>query len=601
MNVTAYVEDKSTSEFYPTPNTLIEKMYNKVDWNYVQTVLEPSAGAGDIIKYLNTKREDKPLNIDAIELDSNLRTILLYTFSEDNENRILTERKKIHSKYNYIEKKYHSKIYTYYSSEAHEYVPIDENDQNVMLDTDRQLLENGKGNVHIVSDDFLKYNPYKTYNLIMMNPPFSDGDKHLLKALEIQKYGGQIVCILNAETLRNPYTESRKHLVNLLDTYNANIEYISNAFMSNDTSRKTGVDIALIYVNIPATTDDISIFEKMAKAKSYSEPTEEEKMELEVVDFIKNYINRYKVEVESGIELIKMYSRMKPYILDSFDESNYPSAIMRLTDKSGHNDITINEYVASVRLKYWREFLVNPKIIGKLTSAMQEKYHKKIESLREYDFSEFNITKLMAEINSQIKTGVEDETEKMFDRLTSHAIYEGTSNIWMYTGWKTNEAYKIGKKVILPARSVFSSWGGHPRAYDANNVLSDVERVLNFFDGNMCADVDMINTLDRYFAQGVTKNIPLKYFTATFYKKGTVHITFTRPDLIDRYNIYIGKQRAWLPPCYGDKTYADMSSEEKAVIDSFQGEKEYNHVMSNKEYYLKGIVNSKQNLIGLSD
>ena len=69
MNVTAYVEDKSTSEFYPTPNTLIEKMYNKVNWNYVQTVLEPSAGAGDIIKYLNTKREDKPLNIDAIELD----------------------------------------------------------------------------------------------------------------------------------------------------------------------------------------------------------------------------------------------------------------------------------------------------------------------------------------------------------------------------------------------------------------------------------------------------------------------------------------------------------------------------------------------------
>ena len=39
-----------------------------------------------------------------------------------------------------------------------------------------------------------------------MNPPFSEGDKHLLKAINIMKNGGQIVCILNAETIKNPYS-----------------------------------------------------------------------------------------------------------------------------------------------------------------------------------------------------------------------------------------------------------------------------------------------------------------------------------------------------------------------------------------------------------
>ena len=35
-----------------------------------------------------------------------------------------------------------------------------------------------------------------------MNPPFSNGDKHLLKALKMQEKGGAIICLLNAETIR---------------------------------------------------------------------------------------------------------------------------------------------------------------------------------------------------------------------------------------------------------------------------------------------------------------------------------------------------------------------------------------------------------------
>mgnify|MGYP003290709934 CR=1 FL=1 len=61
-----------------------------------------------------------------------------------------------------------------------------------------------------------------------MNPPFSNGDKHLLKALQIQQNGGKVVCLLNAETIRNPYTETRKTLVDLLEKYEAEIEYIEN-------------------------------------------------------------------------------------------------------------------------------------------------------------------------------------------------------------------------------------------------------------------------------------------------------------------------------------------------------------------------------------
>lgn len=80
--------------------------------------------------------------------------------------------------------------------------------------------------------------------------------------------------------------------------------------------------------------------------------------------------------------------------------------------------------------------------------------------------------------------------------------------------------------------------------------------------------------------------IPLKYFTATFYKKGTVHLVFNCPDLIERFNIYAAQQKNWLPPCYGKSRYSQMTPEEKAVVDSFQGEKAYEEVMAKANYYL---------------
>ena len=36
-------------QFYPTPEALVDKMINKVDWGNVTSILEPSAGKGDIL------------------------------------------------------------------------------------------------------------------------------------------------------------------------------------------------------------------------------------------------------------------------------------------------------------------------------------------------------------------------------------------------------------------------------------------------------------------------------------------------------------------------------------------------------------------------
>ena len=62
-------------EFYPTPDSLIEKMLEGIDYRMIGSVLEPSAGKGDLIKgflHLRWKKlryNSGNISVDAIEID----------------------------------------------------------------------------------------------------------------------------------------------------------------------------------------------------------------------------------------------------------------------------------------------------------------------------------------------------------------------------------------------------------------------------------------------------------------------------------------------------------------------------------------------------
>lgn len=70
-----------------------------------------------------------------------------------------------------------------------------------------------------------------------MNPPFNQGCKHVLHAWDIL-FDGEIVAILNAETVKNPFSAERRLLAQLIEDHGS-VEYIKDAFMDPDTQRKT--------------------------------------------------------------------------------------------------------------------------------------------------------------------------------------------------------------------------------------------------------------------------------------------------------------------------------------------------------------------------
>ena len=527
-------------DYYPTPQNIIDKMLCDLDFTMVKSILEPSAGKGDIVEVLKKKEEIRSyghnkyqFDIDCIEIDQNLQHIL-----------------------------------------------------------------KGK-NFRVVHNDFLTYSTMKEYDLIIMNPPFSNGCKHLLKALEMQqRNGGAVVCLLNAETLKNLCSNDRLDLHRKLAEYNAKVEYIQDAFL--DAERKTKVEIALIKGQLPEIQRESFIMERLRKAQEQKEIIEEENTQLIDSDFFKGIVNQYQLEVHAGINLIKEYYAMKPFILSEFSKDKETGEIIQqggciLSLDIGsnrdayHNKLSVNEYIREVRRKYWEALFKNKKFIGHLTRNLQRDFYNKVEELSNYDFSLYNIYELKIDMQKKVVKGIENTIIELFDELSHKYSYwdETSKNIHYYNGWKTNQSWIINKKVIIPLKAYNDFWGRYePSDYKIVNKLQDIEKCFNYLDGGLTEAVDLEESLKFAEEYGETKNIQLKYFTVTFYKKGTCHITFNNEELLKKFNIFGSQHKGWLPPSYGKKVYKDMTQEEKAVVNEFEGEKEYQKVMNNKGYYL---------------
>lgn len=589
MNLLNATEDL---EFYPTPVGLVKKMLDGLDVRKIKTVLEPSAGKGNILRELAKKETDYGWNdcyfdVDCIEKDINLQQILKYNFLQRKKD---LEREIEQITKGHVYEKESLGLYKYYDGRNWNFTSEEETGK---IDKNKSELECFfKKGIHIVHDDFLTFNTYKKYDLIIMNPPFSNGDKHLLKALEMQKDGGSIICLLNAETLKNPYSNSRKALVKLLKEYNASIEFLQDTFSKSE--RKTDVEIALIKVYIEEQEQmETDIFTKLKEGMKYKDLEPEQNKELAVGDIVKAAVAEYRLETSVAIKLIKEYISIKSRIKD-FKLCLQLSKDDRWNSK---NKIElINGVIEEIRLKYWEKLFNNDKITSRFPNKVKQMYLNKVNEFKDYDFSEFNINCVISDMNANIKEGIENSIMELFDEMTyKHSYWEDCKeNIHLYNGWKTNKAHKIDKKVIL-REPYITEYNYYTRKNEFCNrgivrTIEEIERILNYFDGNMSASVNTKEVISEYINNGKNRNIPLKFFKASFFKKGTVHLVFSCPELIERFNIYAGQRKGWLPPSYGTKKYEDMTQEEKSVIDSFQGEKNYKKVIEDSNYYLAPVV-----------
>lgn len=523
-------------DFYPTPDNLIERMISGLKLDSSSEILEPSAGKGNICDYVNRRYSgyNRTVKIDVIEINEDLRSIL-----------------------------------------------------------------KGK-NYRVIHDDFLTFQTNKRYDLIIANFPFSNGDEHLLKALQlIQQNGGKLRCLINAETLKNLYSLSRKILFNLLTEIGAEIEYLEDQFL--DAERKTKVGTALIKAEVYKEKQNSIILDSMRKSLSVEYDDSDSSSALVERDFIKRILVNFDLEQKAGIKLIEEWFALKPHIQSAIktDDSFYSSELIKLSVEGGYKTLSsfVNGYIEGLRRKYWRVLIKNPSFSRRYTSKIIKELDEKLTELGQYDFTKFNITELEKELATKISKGIEDAIMKVFDDFSfQYHWHDYSKNIHYFNGWKTNKAHKINQKIILPING-FSAYDTEKKRLDDYYIREKFIDIIKIFDylAEDQTNVRLLvgNSLDEANSRSDFRAIDFRYFDVTFYKKGTCHIQFKNLELLDKLNIFGSQRKQWLPPFYGKIPYEEMNSEEKRVIDEFQGKDEYKKVMENKEFYL---VESKENL-----
>lgn len=527
---------RASAGFYPTPASIASKMLEGIKWDYVSTILEPSAGKGNLAEAINEKwkiyrcsrryyAEEQRADIDCIEVDPNLRAILK-------------------------EKKF-----------------------------------------RVVHDDFLTYQTMKRYSLIIMNPPFEDAVRHILKAISLLDANGTLVALCNAETIRNhsAYNE-RYQLFRALTDNNAEITYHQGEFLKAE--RKTDVEIAMIRYKAPAADlRDSLILEKLRPAHKYVSMQESEYAALSKADFVEAIIDRYNYEVESGLRLIQEYRAVSSVLSSSMS--------LMIGTESAHE----NRWIRECRHKYWSTLFASPQFIEQLTTNLRTQLYNRVKELEDYEFSFYNIKEIMVQMNAQVTQGVEATIMALFDDWTRKYHWdENAQNRHYFDGWRTNDAFAVNKKVILPLRG-YTDWGSRIdpefRAYNVRDKLMDIEKVFNYLDGGRTPEKNLIDVLQEAEKSGETKKLESKYFFLTFYKKGTAHLEFKDMNLLARFNIFAARGKNWLPPSFGKKKYRDMTTEEQKVAKSFMGTADrYDKVVQHAHYFLAPLSDSSQLKIG---
>lgn len=498
------------NNFYPTPKDLVFKMLDKLPKpngikNY-KYILEPSCGKGSIIDY--TKE-----------------------YLEENTP--------------------HNKWDKYNKFNPDKYLTFDAVEENENLIN----LCRGKG-INIIWNDFLTLTPPRFYDLILMNPPFNEADKHVLKAISLQEsVGGDIVAIIGKSTLDNPYSNNRKLLLSKLQQYNADIEYIQEAF--TEAERKTNVEIALIYVKVPMQNNE-TIFEKQFKREHTDIRMESFNTLMPKMNKLESLVFEYNIIKNSVIELFKE----KIKIQKMFSSLNIKQEIGIVGNVFTPKVLSVNEYINNVTLEYWNKFINETDFKSKLPSKLRDNFSYNMERQQDIAFNIENIRYFYEELMKSIPQSYEETVAKVFDDLTNKYSYTDSSfnkAVHLYNGWKSNNCYKIVGKNIIPC-------------YHQNYFyrLPDTLIDLNIIFNNMSGEKYNIDTKEiREQIEHCEKNIDIGHFLIDSYKKGTVHIKYKDKNLLNQFNIIAGRNKAWLPPDFGTKSYSDMTDKERDLVKEF--------------------------------
>ena len=432
-------------------------------------------------------------------------------------------------------------------------------------DPELQMILQKKG-YQVVDYDFLDYRCDIHFKTILMNPPFSQAEDHFLQAWKVHR-GGAIVGIFNSEMVRNPYSEKRKLIVDIIKKHQGIVTHLGSEFKSSE--HKTEVEVCIIQVEKPKKTDDYTFFGNGFEAdKAFDFGSEKLSDPLAKQDVIANTVLLYEKVMEKVKELNQVWEELKFY--SSHISEGYNSVatmVQQSLDKNSAEDRMI-ELHQKIKENTWRTVLGKTKLQDVSTSSVWENFDAFMAQQSNLAFNKRNIEDLFEMLFLNQGKFMNDALVNVFDMMTRYH----KDNREHVEGWKTNDAFRVRQKVILP-NFIRMGFNGFEIDYANREKLNDIDKVMGYIDGKKFSQIhslqqaleDLFRNLNASLGAQNNNLVFSEYFKIRFFKKGTLHLYFLNERVWREFNLLAAKDKNWLPEGEWEAYTSAKSSPDKKM------------------------------------
>lgn len=406
----------------------------------------------------------------------------------------------------------------------------------------------------IVGMDFDQFEALAAYSTIIMNPPFARGAEHVLRAWD-GLFDGEIVAIINAETLRNPFSAARQRLVQLIEEA-GRVEFHQDEFLGPDVRRETAVEVALVH--LIKKVDPSSLIEDLSQglrqdSTRFEDGEDSERQLMLPNNFVENAVISFNAAVRAANAAVHAQAQARYYaglLGDTMVRRSGgcdPLAAGQLTDTIRTEMAT---WYDNLKDRAWAHVLHSTQVDGKLSTLARKRLLAQFDEIKKLEFSVPNVYGFLEGLSN---SGLEIQREMALDIFDQITRYH-SENAVHYMGWKSNDRHRsCGMKIkmnrfILPHHE--GGWNPYCLPTKAMHLLADLDNVFAMLDGKVEPEIPLkrvANTEFNNLKDG--GRVSGSYFDMRWYRGiGTLHFFPKRKDLVDRLNRMVGQARAWLPP-----------------------------------------------------
>ena len=350
-------------------------------------------------------------------------------------------------------------------------------------------------------------------DLVVMNPPFSADERHILHAWEIAPAGCEIVALCNWNTVDGYRRGLQRQLANLIEAYGSS-ENLGECFA--DAERPTRVSVGMVRLTKPGTRGNADEFDGF-----FLGPDDIEAQGEGLIPYrrSRDIVNRYVEACRIYDEQVEAGTRLRT-VLDGFFGQELG---LQVTLEGA--PVARNRFRKELQKAAWQhvfaEFL--PQQLA--TSQLARDINQFVEQQSRIPFTERNIYRMLQIVAGTQELRVDRAIEEAIDNLTKHT----KENRFGVEGWVTNSGYMLNRRFI---RSYMAepSWSRPHlvtvRSYGSqSDQIRDLIKALCFITGRPFEEVqhpekvaDGLYVAGQWYEWG--------FFRFRPYKKGTVHFEF---------------------------------------------------------------------------